>query len=211
MAETLVKDQVCNACGSEIRPHSLFCYHCGGALQAEDFPKEKNDENEQDVSDAWFRDDLTENQTDEKEESVENRSEIDSKEEEKAEEIEEEDKAEEIEEDDEIEKPTEDLETVLSEKKSAETLLDDDAENTESEQDQVKSKPFEENDFEKPKTDAKLMTASALRNRSKPSRLKLVEIQWEERESSPNLWFIIIALVLVGLAGALIYISFYLK
>jgi len=32
MAETTIENRICNTCGSEVRPNSLFCYHCGGSL-----------------------------------------------------------------------------------------------------------------------------------------------------------------------------------
>ena len=32
MAETTIENRVCNACGSEVRPKSLFCYHCGDSV-----------------------------------------------------------------------------------------------------------------------------------------------------------------------------------
>lgn len=35
MAETTIENRVCNACGTEVRPNSLFCYHCGGSLAPE--------------------------------------------------------------------------------------------------------------------------------------------------------------------------------
>ena len=35
MAETLVENQVCNACGADIRKDALFCYNCGGTVASE--------------------------------------------------------------------------------------------------------------------------------------------------------------------------------
>jgi hypothetical protein len=32
MAETLVKEKVCRACGADVRPRALFCYNCGSAV-----------------------------------------------------------------------------------------------------------------------------------------------------------------------------------
>lgn len=55
MAETLVKEKVCNACGADVRPHALFCYNCGSAVA----PGEPLVENNNKKSDnAWFQDDL---------------------------------------------------------------------------------------------------------------------------------------------------------
>lgn len=35
MAETTVENQVCRACGADVREGALFCYHCGGAVASE--------------------------------------------------------------------------------------------------------------------------------------------------------------------------------
>lgn len=32
MAETIVKNQVCDACGADIRSEALFCYNCGESV-----------------------------------------------------------------------------------------------------------------------------------------------------------------------------------
>ena len=32
MAETTIENRICQACGADVRPNSLFCYHCGGSL-----------------------------------------------------------------------------------------------------------------------------------------------------------------------------------
>lgn len=32
MAETIVQNQICTACGVDVRPNSMFCYNCGGAV-----------------------------------------------------------------------------------------------------------------------------------------------------------------------------------
>lgn len=35
MAKTLVEKEICDACGADVRPGSLFCYNCGGAVSDE--------------------------------------------------------------------------------------------------------------------------------------------------------------------------------
>lgn len=35
MAETAVKNQICQHCGAEVRPNTQFCYNCGGSLATE--------------------------------------------------------------------------------------------------------------------------------------------------------------------------------
>jgi uncharacterized membrane protein len=44
MAETIVENQVCSACGADVREGALFCYHCGGAVASE-ITVAKNDNN----------------------------------------------------------------------------------------------------------------------------------------------------------------------
>lgn len=44
MAEILVENKVCQACGTEIRQGALFCYSCGGLVAPEsDVPNIEND------------------------------------------------------------------------------------------------------------------------------------------------------------------------
>ena len=35
MAETVVENRVCSACGTDIRSNALFCYNCGGTVAPE--------------------------------------------------------------------------------------------------------------------------------------------------------------------------------
>ena len=35
MAETIVENQICDACGVDIRKGALFCYNCGGSVTPE--------------------------------------------------------------------------------------------------------------------------------------------------------------------------------
>jgi len=32
MAETIIENRICQACGADVRPNALFCYHCGSSL-----------------------------------------------------------------------------------------------------------------------------------------------------------------------------------
>ncbi len=79
----------------------------------------------------------------------------------------------------------------------------------------VKPKPFVEQEKKSKKKNRKkksdLKSAATLRKRSKPSRLKMVEIVWEERENSSNPWFIVFALLLSLLVAGLVAVAFYLK
>jgi ribosomal protein L40E len=53
MAETLVKEKVCRACGADVRPQALFCYNCGSAV-APNAPLVEN--NNKKVESDWFQD-----------------------------------------------------------------------------------------------------------------------------------------------------------
>lgn len=44
MAETLVENQICSACGADVRAGALFCYGCGAAVASE-IAVTKNDKN----------------------------------------------------------------------------------------------------------------------------------------------------------------------
>ncbi len=205
MAETQVKNQVCGACGSDVRPHSLFCYHCGGALDKVDT---SNEETKDEPSDVWFRSEITPTkpvgedakiveevkpaEPEEQEEQVEN----DVVEENVIEEVSE------LEADEEIKETPEPLEMV--------------DENSVS----IEPKPFKEKSKNRNRSvrnkpgvikGAELKSASALRKRERPTRIKKVEIVWEERDNSPNIWFVVFALILSLLVAALVIIAFYLK
>jgi hypothetical protein len=50
MAETLVEDKVCNACGADVRPGALFCYSCGKSVTLPiDVVNNNNNENGGDI------------------------------------------------------------------------------------------------------------------------------------------------------------------
>lgn len=204
MAETLVKNQVCRECGSEARPHALFCYHCGGALQIEDFPK---DESKEEPSNVWFREEIVES-------TPEVKVQAETPEQETEEQIPQPKREAEVLEESlsEIRKPESKLfEDTDQEETREDEEIEQDSEKAEDTQIQIISKSFEKKAKTNADEDTKLRSASALRKRAKPTRLKKVEIVWEERDSSPNMWFIIFALVLSFLVTALIFIAFYLK
>jgi hypothetical protein len=55
MAENVLEDFKCTKCSSAVRAGSLFCFHCGAAIE----PPSKNKAN---VSDAWFKETIVEGQ-----------------------------------------------------------------------------------------------------------------------------------------------------
>ena len=231
MAETLITDQVCGACGSEVREQSMFCYHCGGALEAE------NGSNDS-PSDAWFRGDITENKkvdTEQKETEKPAKKKDVQKEQEK----EFDNKVEEIKSDKDTEETVEESskvnvisakpfkEKVKKKRRRRKTKLkaiDSEVEKEITTKENVAEVKVEEEvakkELVKTKTDdyetsqpdnSKLKSASTLRKRAKPSRIKKVEIVWEERDSSPNMWFIVGALILSAIVAGLVFLAFYLK
>lgn len=60
MAKTLVKKKICDACGADVRPGSLFCYNCGGAVAAK-LPETRELNHKKAVSETRFQSDLKEN------------------------------------------------------------------------------------------------------------------------------------------------------
>lgn len=63
MAETLVKEKVCDTCGAEVRPNAVFCYNCGSAVA----PQVSHTGNKtQKFSNDWFKGDLVEEKIEEK-------------------------------------------------------------------------------------------------------------------------------------------------
>lgn len=200
MAEILVKNQVCVSCGSEARPQALFCYHCGGSLQSVDF---QNSEEEAKPSDVWFRSDISD--TTKNSENVEIQEKI---------------ATEQIGED--VEKEALKTKVESNESSIVEEISAVPEEIVEDKKEEVKhsvvgnevhdtsiSKPLEKK--EKTSKDTKLRSASALRKRTKPTRIKKVEIVWEERDSAPNAWFIIFAMLVSLIAATIIIFAYYLK
>lgn len=59
MAETVVENQICNACGADVRLNALFCYNCGGSV-APEIVVEETDEKDK-ISDVWLREKIAEN------------------------------------------------------------------------------------------------------------------------------------------------------
>lgn len=60
-------------------------------------------------------------------------------------------------------------------------------------------------------TDTKLKSAAAMRRKSKVYQPKKVEIIWEEHENAPNVWFILVTIVLTLIAAGIFYLAMYLK
>jgi hypothetical protein len=55
MAENVLEDFKCAKCSSAVRAGSIFCFHCGAAI-------EQPSKNKENVSDAWFKETIVEGQ-----------------------------------------------------------------------------------------------------------------------------------------------------
>ena len=60
MAKTLVEKEICDACGADVRPGSLFCYNCGGAV-ADEIPEAVLEQKRKISGGNNFKSDLREN------------------------------------------------------------------------------------------------------------------------------------------------------
>ncbi len=61
-ATKVIEEQNCRACGVDIREAALFCYNCGNSVTPDETIAENNDA----VSDVWFRDDIAKESSEEK-------------------------------------------------------------------------------------------------------------------------------------------------
>lgn len=57
----------------------------------------------------------------------------------------------------------------------------------------------------------KLKSAASMRRKPKTVQQKRVEIVWEEHENAPNIWFILVALLLTLFAAGIWYLAVYLR
>lgn len=138
MAETLVKDETCGACGANVRPQALFCYNCGSSVSA-DISLEQNDGKEK-ILIGSFSDDAAEEEK-----------------------------------------------TVIVKT---------------SERNNGKAVGGET---------TKLKSAASMRRKPKMFQRKKVKIFWEEPESAPNIWFILVAISLTLFALGLWLLALYLE
>ena len=63
MAEKVLEKPVCESCGVDVRPHSMFCYNCGGAVSKEPVEEtvvEQKSNGTTKLSDAWLSDNFAE-------------------------------------------------------------------------------------------------------------------------------------------------------
>jgi hypothetical protein len=145
MAETLVKNRVCSACGVDVRDGALFCYNCGSSVTADVSSPERNGKN-----DAGEK----------------------------------------------TEKLLFPVKTFEEEKIPA-----------------VENNPTAENNEAEitPEAKPELKSAASMRRRPKTIQRKRIEVTWEEPSSAPNIWFLLVAVLLIGLAFGLWLLASYLE
>lgn len=69
------------------------------------------------------------------------------------------------------------------------------------------------NSIEKPKInpEAELKSAASMRRQSKVIQPKKVEVIWQEHENAPNVWFILVAVILTIFTAVILYLATVLK
>lgn len=191
MAETLVEQKVCAKCGAEVRKDALFCYNCGGTVEAEVAVSAANGDS---VSSGWFRENIAVEESkpttkldapivEKIDKPISNPSDL---------------RLENA-----IEKPAGDIFDAPIEKVE-ETAIETNYENAE--------KTKSEKTSEKPKEETKLKSAAAMRRKAKiVEKKRIEEYEWEEHENAPNLWFMLVALILIAIAGGLFFLAVYVK
>lgn len=120
MTETATENKVCPKCGVEVRPNTLFCYNCGGAVvDPKSFPTVKDKLLEEEQSEIYI--------------SAKN------------------------------------------------------------------------------PRDTKLTSAASLRKKKESASAKTVEVVWEEPDSAPNPWFLVVALLLTIFAAGVFVVMLYVR
>lgn len=145
MAETLVKNRVCDTCGADVRSGAFFCYNCGSSVTAAS--PERNGSN--DIGEKTEKMPFPE-------------------------------------------KAFEDEKIPVVENKEKETNEKNEAEIT------AEAKPV-------------LKSAASMRRKPKTIQRKRIEVTWEEPASAPNVWFLLVAVLLTGLALGLWLLASYLE
>jgi hypothetical protein len=72
----------------------------------------------------------------------------------------------------------------------------------------IADKPLEKKSLQQ---EAKLKSAANMRRKAKTFQPKKVEISWEEHQNAPNIWFLIVAVILILFVVGIFYLAMYLK
>jgi cobalamin biosynthesis Mg chelatase CobN len=184
MAEKVLENPVCETCGVDVRPQSMFCYNCGGAVS--DTVVEDNNGK---VSGAWLNDDFSNKSKSNKTSKTQKL---------KAE------TADNISESNEVKNEVETASVI--EEPELETK---DEVSESSDVEKIEEKPVvEKSGIQK---DAKLKSAAAMRRKAKSFQAKQVEVVWEEPETSSSVKLVLVVLLLTLFAAAVVGVAGYLK
>ncbi len=170
MTETGAENDLCTACGVDIRPEALYCYHCGAIVETASTPPVPRP-NTTAVSSVWFEEELVSKDPESRDEERAAPAQV-------------------IDITDRIPKPDSDL---LAGTENAEQLKIRVKQKT-----RVRRKP-------------QLTSAAALHRKSSSDRKMEIEVVWQERERSPNIWFIVMSLLVTLLVFGLFLLAMYLK
>lgn len=144
MSGTAVQQEVCSACGTEIRNQALFCYHCGEAVEMIDEP---------------------------------------------------------------IPMPETGAKLKKGRKRAVREVSEDESDELDESSEELQSGKRGKNG----KRDLNLRTAASLKNKARRVEPKRVEIYWEEHESAPNSWFLLVSLLIVVFTIIIFVLAMYLK
>ena len=191
MAETLVKEEICNACQADVRPDSLFCYNCGASV-TEEVVEEAIEKPDEFLSGSKIIEEAETGVEDFDEEIPEPDIALEEKE------IREESKENELNE--------------LTDSSSSEKMIfeKDSSDIIEESANNVKKSAEVEQSKSGAAKNANLRSAASLRKRGN-IKTKEVKITWEEYENAPNALFIAIALLLTLFAVGIYFVAMYLK
>ena len=181
MAEKLLDNQICENCEAEIRQNALFCYNCGFQVVEDEIVEAENN-NGSKVSNAWFKDSITEAK------ETENIA-VTTKTSHKKTDV-----------------KVESIDISMEKTIPAFEVSDDSPINTKAKSDTTKN-----TQKTKTEDLSKLKTAASLRQQSRLAPKKTVEVVWDAPKSTPNVWFLIVSLVFAGLAVAALFAMLYIR
>ncbi|MFV0387133.1 MAG: hypothetical protein ACK5NT_00115 [Pyrinomonadaceae bacterium] len=176
MAEALMELK-CTKCDAPARENAEFCFACGSKLETVE---------DNNVSDAWFRDDIKpETGTEPKAEPEQSAKE-----------------------------PTivEDIQTKKSD--SPKENFDKAENDSEAiEKPNEKTNPAQKNGIANVKSGSERLTRSAatLKSKGNSERTKRIEVSWENYRNNPNVGFMVLSAIVVMVVSLLVFLTYYIK
>lgn len=155
MAEITLEKKLCEKCGADVRPNTLFCYNCGSQVASDE---------EVALENSKAPDAINKIAQPKKFETTKLDSEL-------------------------IAATTKNKVKASSIPKPTDSILA--GEN--------------EEDSKRIDDSSRLKTASSLRNKPKTTQSKQIKVTWDSYESAPNIWFLLVALILTLFAAGILY------